>query len=332
MSGNQQGEEKNLPPHMNIEPKIIERNHHVELTSSPLDNTELQQKREKLQQLTQELQYLKSSNQALDEQARLTHERMIQRQKDQQQLLNNYADHIRSRRATDDTPQTIHKKLRILKGRIKAVSARLVDACDPKIATTAIASFWVNLHDAIAALGTPILPLPRIQLLVEKFMMDVLIQNMNYNAFMGLKIASSYTQLQMWFERYDPSFSTRLRQEVAQVAVASAQDEIARFNKRMYASLYTSLIQAFPTGMEEVTAKDLMEMVELASHIGYAMRGQEVEIAAVAVDEGSEALDTHRMVDVDGKTSGIIQLCICPPFIMYGNQIEVLEKASVLCY
>jgi hypothetical protein len=296
---------------------------------------EIKHKKEKLRRLTEELFHLQHMNGDLAEQTRITHERMLVRQKDQKQLMSNYNEHIRSRRATDDSPQTIHKKLLDLKTMIKNVSVELAKQCDPTVATKAISSFWVNLHDAIAALGSP-LPRPRIVMLIEKFMMDVLIQNMNYNVFMGLRISSSYTQLQMWFERYEPSFGTRFRQEIAKVAVsggADIQQEIQKFNKRMYASLYTSLTQAFPfMEQQESYAVQLMSMVELASHIGYAMRGQEIEIAAVAVGEGSEVLDSYKMVDVDGQTAGVIQLCICPPFIMYGNRMEILEKARVLCF
>ena len=82
--------------------------------------------------------------------------------------------------------------------------------------------------------------------------MDVLVQSMNYNTFPGLKISQPYTQLQFWFDRYDPAFCTRLRQEVAKAVVAGntpnsdIQADIAKFNKRMYNSLYSSLLKAYP--------------------------------------------------------------------------------------
>lgn len=306
---------------------------------------ELKRKKEMLRRLDEEFFYLQRSNNDLTEQTRITHERMLVRQKEQKQLIDNYTDHIRSRRATEDTPQTIHKKLLDLKSLIKHLSVELAKQCDPVIATKSISSFWINLHEAILALGNP-LPKPRIEMLTEKFLMDVLIQTMNYNVFSGLKISAPYTQLQTWFDRYDPAFCTRFRQEIAKAVVScntpgsDVHQEIQKFNKRMYTSLYTSLMKAFPfIEQHDQQEKEpnnryaviLMNMVELASHIGYAMRGQELEIAAAAIGEGSEPIDCQKMVDEDGKTSGTIQFCVCPPFIMYGNRIEVLEKARVLC-
>jgi hypothetical protein len=183
-------------------------------------------------------------------------------------------------------------------------------------------------------------------MLTEKFLMDVLVQNMNYNSFTGLKISQPYVHLHAWFDKYESGFCTRLRQEIAKVVVqnnlpnSDIQAEINKLNKRMYASLYSSLLKAYPF----IEAHDSNEqdpnkqyqgkirfMVGLASDIGYAVRGQEVEIAAAAVGEGSEYLDMKTMVDEDGQTSGVIQFCVCPPFIVYGKRTEVLEKARVLC-
>lgn len=330
-------------------------------TSTPVDNapveqpvinraneiliSKIKQKREIVKRLDEELYFLRHYNADLIEKEKAIQERMVQRKKDQQQLLINYNEHIRSRRATGDDPSTIRTRLLELKAMIKDLSIDLASQCDPKVASAAIGSFWINLNEAIAKLGDPI-PMKRIVMLTEKFLMDVLVQSMNYNTFPGLKISQPYTQLQFWFDRYDPAFSTRLRQEVAKAVVAGntpnsdIQADIAKFNKRMYNSLYSSLLKAYPF-MDQHDSREqdskkrystiINKMVELASYIGYAIRGQEVEIAAAAVGEGSEPLDLKTMNDEDNQTSGIIQFCVCPPFIVYGSRIEVLEKARVLC-
>ncbi|KAG1173445.1 hypothetical protein G6F70_007067 [Rhizopus microsporus] len=330
-------------------------------TSTPVDNAQVEQpvinraneiliskikqKREIVKRLDEELYFLRHYNADLIEKEKAIQERMVQRKKDQQQLLINYNEHIRSRRATDDDPSTIRTKLLELKAMIKDLSIDLASQCDPKVASAAIGSFWINLNEAIAKLGDPI-PMKRIVMLTEKFLMDVLVQSMNYNTFPGLKISQPYTQLQFWFDRYDPAFCTRLRQEVAKAVVAGntpnsdIQADIAKFNKRMYNSLYSSLLKAYPFMDQHDTREQdskkrystiIHKMVELASYIGYAIRGQEVEIAAAAVGEGSEPLDLKTMNDEDNQTSGIIQFCVCPPFVVYGSRIEVLEKARVLC-
>ncbi|KAL9559158.1 hypothetical protein MBANPS3_000562 [Mucor bainieri] len=306
---------------------------------------ELKQKKELIRRMDEELYYLRHINHDLSEKERIIQERMTMRQKDQRQLLDNYNEHIRARRATQDDPHTIHKKLQELKGMIKTLSVALAQQCECNTATKAVIGFWVNLHEAIQKMGDP-LPVNRIEMLTEKFLMDVLVQNMNYNAFTGLKISQPYTQLQMWFDRYEPSFCTRLRQEMAKVVVSGnvpdsdIQQEIQKLNKRMYNSLYSSLLKAYPfIEQHDLKEKDttkqysvmLRAMVDQASAIGYAMRGQEVEIAAAAVGEGSEPFDPKTMVDEDGQTAGIISLCISPPIMVYSNRVDVLEKARVLC-
>ncbi|CAO3619376.1 unnamed protein product [Mucor fragilis] len=306
---------------------------------------ELKQKKELVRRMDEELYYLRHMNHDLSEKERIIQERMVMRQKDQKQLLDNYNEHLRARRATQDDPNTIHTKLQQLKAMIKTLSVALAQQCECNTATKAVIGFWVNLHEAIQKMGDP-LPVNRIEMLTEKFLMDVLVQNMNYNAFTGLKISQPYTQLQMWFDRYEPSFCTRLRQEMAKVVVSGnvpdsdIQQEIQKLNKRMYNSLYSSLLKAYPFieqhDLQEQDADKqysvmLRAMVDQASAIGYAMRGQEVEIAAAAVGEGSEPFDPKTMVDEDGQTSGIISLCISPPIMVYSNRVDVLEKARVLC-
>ncbi|KAI9281104.1 hypothetical protein BY458DRAFT_499588 [Sporodiniella umbellata] len=307
---------------------------------------QIAQKKAKIQQLNEELYYLRHSNAELAEKERGTQERMQLRQRDQQQLLNNYNEHIRSRRATEDDTHSIRQKLQELKTLIGQVSVGLTNECDVKTATAAIGTFWINLNEAIRQLGSPI-PKRRLCMLTEKFLMDVLVQSMNYNTFPGLKISQPYTQLQSWFDQHDPDFCTRFRQEVAKTVVAGhqtaldIQTETQRFNKRMYNSLYSSLLKAYPhmekhdaeaTEPSRKYAHLIQRLVDQATHLGYAIRGQEVEIAAAAVGEGTEPLDPKTMNDEDGQSSGIIQFCVCPPFVVYGSRIEILEKARVLCF
>ncbi|KAI8643715.1 hypothetical protein BD408DRAFT_146447 [Parasitella parasitica] len=335
------------PPEIPI-PTPLDTNHAPATINVNTENLlmELKQKKELARRLDEELYYLCHFNQELSEKEQKIQDRMLMRQKDQKQLLDNYNDHIRARRATEDDPSTIHNKLHELKAMIKSVSISLTKQCDCSTATKAMLSFWVNLHEAIQNMGDP-LPVNRIQMLTEKFLMDVLVQNMNYSSFTGLKISQHYTQLQMWFEKYEPSFCTRLRQDIAKVVVLSDKDatsdthlEIQKLNERMFNSLYVSLLKAFPfikqhdlqeTDPSNQYSAKLRAMVDFASGIGHAMRGQEVDIAAAAVGEGSEMFDPKTMVDEDGQTAGIVNLCINPPFIAYSNRIEVLEKARVLC-
>ncbi|KAI8985460.1 hypothetical protein BDB01DRAFT_834985 [Pilobolus umbonatus] len=335
--------EKERPVDSTITPPNEEK---VSSASKDAFIAEINAKRDLLRRLDEDLLCYRHKNSNLRESMRSMQERMATRQKDQQQLKDNFNEHLKSRRATVDDVSTIHAKLKELKVMIRSLSLQLMIYCDPVVATNALSGFWINLHESIQQLGNPI-PNHRLLILTEKFLMDVLMHSMNFNSFSGLKISSCYTHLQNWFDRYDPHFCTRLRQEVAKTVVQSdvpntdVHMEITKLNNRMYMSLWNSLLKAFPfIETQDAEEKDpnkhyatmLRKMVDHSSKIGFAMRGQEVEIAATAVGEGSEPIDTKTMVDEDGQTTGIIQFCICPPFIAYGPRIEILEKARVLCY
>lgn len=274
-----------------------------------------------------------------------------QREADLKQLQQNYDHHIRSLRATPDDLDSVAAKIRQLKKTISDLAHTLSQEADAAVATRALSTFWLNLNTAIEAMGCP-LPRPRLQMLTEKFMMDVLVQNLNLNVFPGVDILDAYNQLQYWLEDQQlPStiVSVRLRQEFALLVArdeANKESDVCKSRhmalQNSWKYLYSGLVKAYPFVYQHDKAEPdvrkhygarVQVLVEQAISLGLAIKGQEVDVTAAAVAEGQQAYDPDLMVDEDGQTSGIVQFCICPPFVV-GNSpdpLKTLEKGRVLC-
>ncbi|KAI8093898.1 uncharacterized protein BX664DRAFT_279085 [Halteromyces radiatus] len=309
--------------------------------------SQLYQRRHVLDNLEVERSQYKIDSQSMQERLEQMKVKIQQRSEAQQQLETNYREHLQSMRATMDDLDSISSKLKQLKKLIRELADELLEQADPVTATRALRTFWLNLHDCIESMGSP-LPLHRMRMLTEKFMMDVLVQNMNLNVFPGLtSLSDDYNDMAFWFEKYDPAFSTRLRQEIALVMVKKNKTSGNEIHKRLHEAvqanwkfLYGGLIKAYPfvyqhDKHEPDTRKHygakVQVLVEHSMALGFAMKGQEVDVAAAETRERVQLFDEALMVDEDGQTSGVVDFCVCPPFVVYGSKVYTLEKGRVLC-
>lgn len=297
-------------------------------------------------------QYQKD-NQVLTEKLEKQRTKKAQRDEDIQALQANYDKHLRSLRATEDDLESIGAKIKQLKQAITVLAEQLVGSeyGDPVVATRALSTFWLNLHEAIQRMGCP-LSRSRLQMLTEKFMMDVLVQNLNLNVFPGLsdEVVDAYNKLQYWFEenQHPQAMAIRLRQEIALLVARQEKDKqgdvyrlrhIALQNTWKY--LYSGLVKAYPFVYQHDKAEPdvrkhygakVQLLVDQAISLGLAIKGQEVDITAAAVNEGEQPFDPELMVDEDGQESGIVEFCVAPPFVVRdANDIRTLEKGRVLC-
>ncbi|OAD05929.1 hypothetical protein MUCCIDRAFT_106489 [Mucor lusitanicus CBS 277.49] len=317
----------------------------------------IQQQRQVLRDLDSQKQLYAKDVTTLTEQLSKMNEKIKQRSHDMDLLQNNYQTHLRSVRSSDDTADTIATKLHQLRQQIHSLASELLPHAEPLVTTEKLSTLWLNLGASIDQLGKP-LPPERIQMLTEKFMMDVLVQNLNINVFPGLSCNNDFLVLHQWFDQNDTStfFSTRLRQELSMMVVQNNTDSGAgdiqqtwkKFVDRNWNHLYRGLQKAYPTYLvkksdttisEQALAvaneygKKLRNLVEFTMHLGSAIKGQEVCITAVDVREGKQPFDGQLMDDEDGQTTGTIAFCISPPFVVkVANRYEPLLKGRVLCF
>ncbi|KAK4511185.1 uncharacterized protein ATC70_012399 [Mucor velutinosus] len=317
----------------------------------------IQQQRQVLRDLDSQKQFYTKEVTTLTEQLSKMNEKIKQRSHDMDLLQKNYQTHLRSVRSSDDTSDTIATKLLQLRQQIHSLASELLPHAEPVVATEKLSTLWLNLGASIDQLGKP-LPPERIQMLTEKFMMDVLVQNLNINVFPGLSCNNDFLVLHQWFDQNDTStfFSTRLRQELSMIVVQNNTDSGAgdiqqtwkKFVDRNWNHLYRGLQKAYPTYLvkkSDTTAseqamavaneygKKLRDLVEFTMNLGSAIKGQEVCITAVDVREGKQPFDGQLMYDEDGQTTGTIAFCISPPFVVkVANRYEPLLKGRVLCF
>lgn len=330
----------------------------------------ISQQRTLLKELDAQKAMYRMDVEKLGEQVIKTRKKIEQRTHDMDVLKSNYQAHLRSVRSSDDDPSSIAKKLLELKQSIHVLACELLPHAEPELTTEKLSTLWLNLGPSIDQLGRP-LPPERILMLTEKFMMDVLVQNLNINIFPGLACNPEFLELSNWFDQYDtsPFYSTRLRQELSMLVVKNKSDPKSDIEHtwkkcvdRNWHHLYRGLQKAYPAYLLSSSAmkhtsssssssisssshhittaaaaneygKKLRQLVEDTICLGSAIKGQEECITAVDVREGLQPFDPNLMEDEDGQTSGTIAFCISPPFVVkLANRYEPLVKGRVLCF
>ncbi|KAI8147712.1 hypothetical protein BJV82DRAFT_593069 [Fennellomyces sp. T-0311] len=312
---------------------------------------QLERRKRLLENLQVEQQQYQSDNKILSERIEALKAKQEQRRTDMKQLQDNFDKHVRSLRATNDDLDSVGEKIKSLKENINDLASVLVERGDAEAATKALSTFWLNLNSAIEEMGCP-LPKHRLQMLTEKFMMDVLVQNLNLNVFPGVEIVDAYNQLQYWLEDnisdQNAAFPVRLRQEVALVVFKTETDKESDVYRSRHSALqnnwkylYSGIVKAYPFVYQHDKAEPdvrrhygakVQLLVDQAINLGLAIKGQELDVTAAAVTEGEQVFDPELMVDEDGQTSGTVCFCVCPPFVV-GNPapIKTLLKGRVLC-
>ncbi|KAI7851466.1 hypothetical protein BDC45DRAFT_571959 [Circinella umbellata] len=300
---------------------------------------ELARQRYCLENLEIEQQQYKLDGRALTDRIDKVHERLHEKQLARQQLESNYNDHLKTLRATDDDLQSVAAKLKELRRMIANLADDLVENVDPKRATGALRNFWINLKKPIEKMGSP-LPLNRIRMLTEKYMMDYLIPNLTPNYFPGLAVMREYGNLEYWLRNHNRYTCIRLRQEIAKCIMNDAQRLLGKEIKSKARGLYANLNEAYPymqqydineSDPEKTYEIKVRKLVEYSIALGFAMKGQEVDIVATVVQEGVQLFNPATMEEEEGLNEGTIEFCICPPFIVFDAYQNVLEKGRVFC-
>ncbi|EIE90237.1 hypothetical protein RO3G_14948 [Rhizopus delemar RA 99-880] len=346
-----------LPAHQendNVSVITIETETSLSLKSNSTDRQQhVEQHQTTLKELEAEKAYYKHENKRLEEQVSKMQAKVKKRTEELKTLEDNYQAHLRSLRCSDDDPKSIARQLIDLRGDIKRLAQELLPFAEPKTTTEKLSTLWLNLGETIGQLGNPHLSPERILLLTEKFMMDVLVQNLNTHHFPGLSCHAEFLEIQHWFEKYDasPFFATRLRQEVSLLIAKNKMSEKEvekgwkKSAERNWHHLYRGLQKSYPNSFlvsaeEEDQAllrteysQRLRQLVEKVMDLGSAIRGQEVCITAMDVKEGVQQFDPSIMEDEDGQTEGTIALCVSPPFVVkLSDHYEPLVKGRVLCF
>ncbi|KAI7859848.1 hypothetical protein BDC45DRAFT_530312 [Circinella umbellata] len=254
------------------------------------------------------------------------------------QIEHKFFDHTRSIRATDDDLSTIRDAFKLLKYSIARLIMTLNKKADKQTATEKFASMWPHL-------GVTELEPSHVNLLAEKLVHEHLVQQIfRCPLYPGLEINDAYESVTQWLTAHNSEFPVRLRQQLAAIVAKSGKDSELYLasqaeKKKVIDLIYNDLAGVYEPFIRENDANvdeekryyaKVTDIVDKAMKLAIAMRGQEVDISTLDTKEGEEEFDEQTMIDVKGKTSGIVRFCICPAFVGGDGEHGFLEKGKVV--
>ena len=249
-------------------------------------------------------------------------------------MESNYLEFLKSIRATDDDLSTIREKFKTLKYAINKLLIPHSKKSDRTAATALLTSCYPTLELTATTGGQP-LDNFLIGMLMEKLIMDTLVRDVfNIPLQAGLAINGPYVELKNWLAARNPAWAVRFRQQLCAL-IANPKDietiNAVNAQSRLISESLTNYIKkAYPSFADDMK---VYEIVAKAVKLSLAMRGQDVEIYAINVQEGVDHFDSEKMVMEQKSKAGatVVRFCICPPFVGGDGEFGFLEKGKVFC-
>ncbi|KAI7900244.1 uncharacterized protein BX663DRAFT_518010, partial [Cokeromyces recurvatus] len=323
--------------------EIIEQNQEQQQQQHNLQH-ELEQLNELIAQKTAEVQNEKKMKERLQVELLEAQRIFKEREAEYSAIEHSFFEHTRAIRATDDDLSTIRDSFKLLKYSIARLIMTLNKKADKTRAAEKFCQTWPNLP--IVDPTTHELEPSLINVLSEKLVHEHLVKNIfNAPIYPGLKVNDAYFTLHNWLQQHKSQFSVRLRQQMAAVVAKSkgdseiqlaAQKEKQVIVKKIYddlADIYYPFLRENDAVVEEEKryCTKIGEIVDKALKLSIAIRGQEVEITTVPIEEGSkQPFEEETMTEVKGRTNGLVRFCICPTFIGGDREHGFLEKGKVV--
>ncbi|KAG1461612.1 hypothetical protein G6F56_005689 [Rhizopus delemar] len=236
-----------------------------------------------------------------------------------------FFEHTRTVRATDDDLSTIREAFKILKYAITRLIMSLNKKADLDRARAKFSARWPHITFEPAL----------VNLLAEKMVHEHLIHSVFAHIYPGLKINAACRTLSHWLQENQSTLC--LRQQVAAIIAKSPKDgeiqkEAEIEKEKIKTAIYQDLADVYHPYLNEDKGchQKLSDIVDRAVKLVVAIRGQDVDISTVSIEEGKQVLDEETMVEAKGRTSGVVQFCICPTFMGGDKEHGFLEKAKVV--
>lgn len=259
-----------------------------------------------------------------------------------QQIEHRLFESTRAIRATDDDLSTIRDSFKLMKYGISRLVMTLNKKADRHTATNKFKQLWPEILEN----QQEDLESSQINLLVEKLIHQHLVKTVfECPLYPGVEVNDAFQDVSTWLVSHDSvEFPVRLRQQLAAIIAKSSKDsevqmaakaERDRITQAIYndlADVYSPFLKENDKGVDEEKRyyAKVGDIVDKAMRLAIAMRGQDVEIVTKGAKEGQDEYNDETMVDVKGKTSGIVRFCICPAFIGGDGEHGFLEKAKVV--
>ncbi|RCI01062.1 hypothetical protein CU097_015838 [Rhizopus azygosporus] len=329
------------------EEQILQRMSNEQTIKESPEDEQLQQELEQLNELialrTSEIQAEKMKREKLQTDLVEAQKAYKEREAEYSAIEHSFFEHTRAIRATDDDLSTIRDSFKLLKYSIARLIMTLNKKADKAKAAEKFVKTWPHL--AILNPENGELEPSFINLLSEKLVHEHLVKSVfNVPVYPGLKVNDAYDALHRWLNAHSSQFSVRLRQQMAAVIAKSGKESeiqaaAQKEKQRIATAIYDDLAEIYHpflrendsnVGDEKSYYNKICDIVEKALKLAIAIRGQDVEITTVTIEEGKQPFEEETMTEVKGRTSGTVRFSICPTFVGGDREHGFLEKGKVV--
>ncbi|KAI8975383.1 hypothetical protein BDF20DRAFT_602967 [Mycotypha africana] len=272
-------------------------------------NKKCEELEENIQQLQKELEYKKEEYKKLEV---------------------NFYSYVKQIRVTDDDLSTIQPEISHLTNQLNNTCMGLKSKMDRQAGTQFVFEQYPDKIDDIKKYMMPppsaatkedeqLLETSFITFFVEKYLINILLSNiMDVPIHLGVSINEAFKELNDWMEIRNKEWTNRLRQQVCALVVQQPGEEeeanIKSAKDKLLERIVNVLGPVYPTLKQD--PKKIENLITRALKLNLAVKGQEIKIERLPIEEGVTKFDPKTMkATAKGKPNGIVFLSITPTFI-----------------
>ncbi|GAA5798596.1 hypothetical protein HPULCUR_004001 [Helicostylum pulchrum] len=234
----------------------------------------------------------------------------------------NFYSYVKTIRVTDDDLSTIQPEISHLLSQLNNTCMGLKSKMDRQGGTQFVFDHWKDkaglVKKYMLPAGEDLLDSSYITLFVEKYLINTLLTRViDIPIHLGVSINDSYKEIDDWMSTRNKEWSNRLRQQVCSLVVQQPGDEEARIQlakDQLLAEIVSVLESVYPPLKHD--PKKIENLIQRTLKLNLAVKGQEIKIERLSVDEGKSLFDPTTMkATAKGKPNGIVFLSITPTFV-----------------
>ncbi|KAJ8655579.1 hypothetical protein O0I10_008667 [Lichtheimia ornata] len=173
---------------------------------------------------------------------------------------------------------------------------------------------------------------------IEKYLVNMILSRiLQQSLHPGVPINDAFQQVFEWMDKRNTEWATRLRQQMVALVARQAMDDesaIEDAKQALVKEMMESLSKVYPH-VDGNTEKKLTNIVNRATKLNLAIKGQEVLVKVREIEEGEATFDSSTMKAASkGKAEGTVTIVISPGFSASDPTDEehgFLVPAKVLC-
>ncbi|KAI9339497.1 hypothetical protein BD770DRAFT_400250 [Pilaira anomala] len=241
----------------------------------------------------------------------------------------NFYSYVKTIRVTDDDLSTIQPEISHLLSQLNNTCMGLKSKMDRKGGTKFVFEHWKDKIDLIKKYMIPVadqqqqeeevlLDTSYITLFVEKYLINTLLSNViDVPIHLGISINESFKEIDDWMSTRNKEWANRLRQQICSLVVQQPGDEEYQIQKgkdQLLSQIVSTLEFVYPPLKND--PKKIENLIQRASKLNLAVKGQEIKIERMPIEEGQTLFNPETMkATAKGKPNGIVFLSITPTFI-----------------